>query len=416
MIWQSALGLLVLPGLAWLISEARWTVRPRTVVIGLVSQLALALALLKLPGSRPLFLALNDAVLALQSATEAGTEFVFGYLGGGEPPFEVTNPQATYILAFQALPLVLVVSALSSLLFYWRVLPWLIRGVSWLLQRTLRVGGALGTGAAANVFVGMTESPLVIRGYLQDLTRSELFALMSCGMATIAGTMMVLYAQVVGRVIPDAMGHILTASLISVPAALMMAQIMVPERDTPTAGSEAPEQDATGSMDAITRGTLSGVQLLLNIVAMIVVLVALVELVNILLASALPSVGEGPITMERVLGWLMAPLVWLMGIPWAEAMTAGQLMGVKVVLNELVAYVRLAEAADGALSSRSEIIMTYAMCGFANLGSLGIMIGGLGTLIPERRSEVVALGPRSIVAGVLATSMTGAVVGLLGTG
>ncbi len=416
MIWQSALGLLALPGLAWLLSEARWTVRPRTMVIGLASQLIVALALLKLPGSQQLFLALNDAVLALQTATEAGTEFVFGYLGGGDAPFEVTDPQATYILAFRALPLVLVVSALSSLLFYWRLLPWLIRGVSWLLQRTLRVGGALGTGAAANVFIGMTESPLVIRGYLERLTRSELFALMSCGMATIAGTMMVLYAQVVGRAIPDAMGHILTASLISVPAALMIAQIMVPERDTPTAGSDEPEQEAAGSMDAITRGTLSGVQLLLNIVAMLVVLVALVELVNILISALLPSLGEAPITMERVLGWAMAPLVWLMGIPWAEAPQAGQLMGVKIVLNELVAYVRLSDMEEGALSARSQIIMTYAMCGFANLGSLGIMIGGLGTLIPDRRGEVVALGPRSIIAGVLATSMTGAVVGLLGTG
>lgn len=412
--WQSALGLLILPALAWLMSEARGAVRPRVVIVGLAVQLGLALALLKLPGSQQVFLALNQGVLALQAATEAGTEFVFGYLGGGEPPFEVTNPQATYILAFRALPLVLVVSALSSLLFYWRVLPWLIRGVALALRRSLGIGGALGTGAAANVFVGMTESPLLIRGYLDRLTRSELFALMTCGMATIAGTMMVLYADVVGRAIPGAMGHILTASLISVPAALMIAQLMLPEREEVTAGEGVPTQEAEGSMDAITRGTLAGVQLLLNIVAMLVVLVALVELVNQIIAALLPTVGGEPIKLERLLGWLMAPLAWLMGIPWAEAPQAGQLMGVKIVLNELVAYVRLSGLDEGSLSERSQLIMTYAMCGFANLGSLGIMIGGLGTLMPERRGEVVALGPWAIVAGVLATSMTGAVVGLLG--
>jgi len=415
MIWQSAVGLLVLPGLAWLASEDRYAVRPRSVVVGLAAQLALGALLLKLPGSRALFMVITDGVIALQQATEAGTEFVFGYLGGGEPPFEVTNPQATYILAFRALPLVLIVSALSSLLFYWRVLPVAIRGASWALQRTLGIGGALGTSAAANVFVGMTESPLLIRGYLQEITRSELFALMTCGMATIAGTMMVLYAEVVGRVLPAAMGHILTASLISVPAALMTAQLMIPERETPTAGSQSAEQEAEGSMDAITRGTLSGVQLLMNIVAMLVVLVALVELVNLCLAAALPSLGGEPLQLERLLGWLMSPLVWLMGIPGGEAVQAGQLMGIKVVLNEFVAYVRLAGLEDGALSERSRLIMTYALCGFANLGSLGIMIGGLGTLMPDRRAEIVALGPRSIVAGVLATSMTGAVVGLIGT-
>lgn len=412
MAWQSALGLVCLPAFAWLLSEARGAVSVRAAMLGLAGQLVLGVALLELPAMRAVFLALNDAVLALESATQAGTEFVFGYLGGGEPPFEVTNAEATYILAFRALPLVLVVSALSSLLFYWRVLPAAVRGLSWVLQRTLGVGGALGMGAAANVFVGMTESPLVIRAYLDRLTRSELFALMACGMATIAGTMMALYASIVGQVIPEAMGHILAASLISVPAALMIARIMIPEREVSTAGTVTPERGAEGSMDAITRGTLSGLQLLLNIVAMLVVLVALVALVNELL-GALPELAGAPLSLERLLGWLMAPLAWLMGVPWAEAVQAGQLMGVKVVLNELVAYVRLAGLEQDALSARSELILTYALCGFANLGSLGIMIGGLGSLVPERRGEVVALGPRSIVAGVLATSMTGAVVGLL---
>jgi CNT family concentrative nucleoside transporter len=281
------------------------------------------------------------------------------------------------------------------------------------LQKTMRVGGAEGLGVSANIFVGMVESPLFIRPYLKDMTRSEIFTLMTSGMATIAGTVMVLYASILSEKIPDVMGHILTASIISVPAAVTIAKIMVPETAIPTGGQLIAAEPASSSMDAITKGTLQGIELLLNIIAMLVVLVALVYLVN-LMFGLLPDIAGAPLTLQRILGFVMAPIVWLMGVPWSEALTAGALMGTKTVLNELLAYIDLSRLSPDALSPRSLLIMTYAMCGFANPGSLGIMIGGLGTMAPGRRSEIVALGLRSIIAGTLATCMTGAVVGIIG--
>ncbi len=410
--YQGLVGVFVLIGIAWALSERRTAVRPLRIAGGLGIQLLLALLLLYLPPMKELFLGLNRLVLLLQEATQSGTGFVFGYLGGGDAPFSVEHPRHSFILAFQALPLVLVVSALSSLLFYWRVLPLLVNGLSWLLQKAFGIGGALGLGAAANVFVGMTESPLLIKPYLSRLSRSELFALMSCGMATIAGTVMVLYASIIGSLIPDAMGHILIASLISAPAALVFAHILVPEAPDHQPAPAAIEPQAASTMDAVTKGTIDGLRLLLNIIAMLVVLVALVHLANLLL-GLLPSVAEQPLTLQRLLGWLMAPLVWLIGIPWQEAQTAGALMGVKTALNEFLAYLEMAELGADQLSDRSRLIMTYALCGFANFGSLGIMIGGLAGMAPERRPEIVSLGTKSIISGTLATLMTGAFIGIL---
>ncbi|MEM7017966.1 MAG: nucleoside transporter C-terminal domain-containing protein, partial [Pseudomonadota bacterium] len=264
---------------------------------------------------------------------------------------------------------------------------------------------------AANVFVGMTEAPLFIRPYLKEMTRSELFALMSCGMATIAGTVMVLYAALLGTVIPGVLGHLLVASVLNAPAALIMAQLMVPETEETTAGSNMPPKQAKSTIDAITIGTLDGLHLWLNIIAMLLVFVALVYLFNMCL-GIFPDVAGAPITLERVFGLIMSPFMWLLGIPWAEAQTAGMLMGTKTVLNEFIAYLMLAQLPEGELSARSELIMTYALCGFANFSSIGIMIGGLGTLAPERRDEIAELGIRAIAAGTLATCMTGALVGL----
>ena len=410
---QSVLGLAAFGLLAILMSENRKKIRPLTILIGIGLQLAVGLVLLKIPIFREFFLLLNRAVLSLEESTVAGTSFVFGYLGGGPLPFEEKYPGASFVLAFRALPLILVMSALSALLFYWKVLPLVVRGFSWILQKSLRIGGAEGLGVSANVFVGMVESPLFIRPYLQQMTRSELFSVMTCGMATIAGTVMVLYASILDRVIPDVMGHILTASIISVPAAITVAKVMVPETAELTSGDMVASEQASGAMDAVTKGTLQGVQLLINIVAMLVVLVALVHLVNLLL-GLLPMLQGRAITLQRLLGWIMSPVTWLMGVPWSEATTAGSLMGTKTVLNELLAYIDLSQLPEGALTARSKLILTYAMCGFANPGSLGIMIGGMGTMAPERRNEIVALGLRSVVAGTLATCMTGAVVGIIG--
>ena len=254
--------------------------------------MALGAILLNLSIFRAVFLFLNRLVLSLGEATTAGTSFVFGYLGGGRLPFVETYPGSSFILAFRGLPLVLVMSALSALLFYWKVLPVVVKAFSWALQKTMGIGGAEGLGVSANVFVGMVESPLLIRPYLKDMTRSELFTIMTCGMATIAGTVMVLYATILSKSIPDVMGHILTASIISVPAAITISKIMVPETSTPTPGELTSPEEAMSSMDAITRGTVQGVQLLINIIAMLIVLVALVYLVNLCLLYTSDAADE----------------------------------------------------------------------------------------------------------------------------
>jgi CNT family concentrative nucleoside transporter len=410
--FQSMAGLAAFIGIAWALSENRRQVRWKAVGTGVAIQIGLGLLFLGIPWFKTLFLALNRVVLSLEASTRAGTSFVFGYLGGGTLPFEETVPGSSFILAFQALPLILLMSALSALFFYWKILPLVVRGFSRALERTLGVGGAEGVGVSANIFLGMVEAPLFIRPYLKAMTRSEIFSVMTCGMATIAGTVMVLYASLLDGVIPGVMGHILTASIISAPAAITVARIMVPETAPPTAGELTASEPAASAMDAVTRGTLQGVRLLIDIVAMLVVLVALVHLVNLIL-GLVPFPGAEPLTLERILGVIMAPVVWLMGVPWSEAAAAGSLMGVKTILNEFIAYLNMSQLPEGALSPRSLLIMTYALCGFANPGSLGIMIGGMGAMAPERRDDIVALGVRAVVAGTLATSMTGAVVGLL---
>ncbi len=414
-ILQSGFGMLVLIGIAYAVSEQRKDIPWPTILYALLMQGALALLLLKAPMTRHLFLMLNALVYALGEAIQEGTAFVFGYLGGAPLPFDdASGGGGTYILAFRGLPLILLASALSALLFYWRILPWIVQGFAWLLKRTLRVGGAEGLAVAANVFLGMVEAPLFIRPYLSKLSRGELFSLMTCGMATIAGTVMVLYAGILTPVLPDALGHLLTASIISAPAAVAIARIMVPTpKNLATDARMSIEAPAGSTMEAITSGTLDGISLLINIVALLVVLVSLVKLVNIGL-EWLPAIDGTPLTLERLMGMAMAPVMWLIGIPWQECMTAGSLMGTKTVLNEFLAYLRMGQLPADALSERTRLILTYAMCGFANPGSLGIMIGGLGGMAPSRRTEVVSLGLKSIVAGTLATCMTGALVGMLG--
>jgi len=409
---QGVLGLLVLTGLAWTISENRGKVNYYGVLAGVVVQISIAALLVYVPVFKSFFLFLNRFVLLLEESARAGTSFVFGYIGGGTPPFFVKDPGSYFILAFQALPLVLVIGALSSLFFYSRVLPYIARVFSLLLQKTLNIGGALGLGASTMIFLGMVESPLVIKPYLQEMTRSELFSLMVCGMTCIAGTVMVLYSTLLKGVIPDPLGSILTASFIHVAAALTISRIMIPEAEKQTSGTCIPGQAADSAMDAIVKGTINALYLLLNIVAMLIVMVALVHLLNVLL-GLLPAVAGRAVTLQRLFGFVMAPVVWLFGIPWAESQTAGYLMGTKTMLNELLAFIDLANLPPEALSPRSRLIMVYALSSFANFGSLGILIGGLGSMVPERNSEIAGLGLKSLVAGTLATCMTGAVIGVI---
>ena len=410
---QSALGIAALLGFAWSISENRAAVLWKQAAIALALTLFLAVLFLKVPLITAAFVAANGAVDAIASATRAGTSFVFGYLGGAPLPFDLKSPGNEFIIAFNALPIVLLMSVLTTLFFYWGILPPIIRAFSFLLRRTLGVGGAVGLSTAANIFVGHVEAPLFIRPYLSKLSRSELFVVMTGGMAGIAGTVLVLYAQFLRDKIPDAAGHLIIASVLGAPIAILIARIMVPDEGGIRAEELAVNEPvAESTLDAIAKGTSAGLSLLLNIIAMLIVFVALVHLVNGILAL-LPHIAGEAITLQRLLGFAMAPVCWLIGIPWPQASTAGTLMGVKTVLNELIAYSQLAQLPAEALDPRSRLIMLYALCGFANFGSVGIMIGGLTVMAPDRRKDILSLAMKSLVSGTLATLLMGAIVGLL---
>ena len=408
---QALLGIPFLIFLAWLASASRRRFPLKLVITGLLLQLVLAVLFLKLPLLQDMLLVINKMVLTLEAATEEGTRMVFGFLGGGPEPYEVTGPQHSFILAFRALPIVIVFAAISALLWHWRLIPLVIHAMARLLARSMGLSGAISVGAVSAIFVGMVESPLLIKPYLQRMTNSELFMLMTCGMATVAGTVLGLYAGILSGTIPDALSHILVASLVSAPAALMLAAVMVPpERDAAVIPVSL-ESHYSGSMDALVSGTGEGLKLLANIVGMLIVFVALVFVVDQCLG--LIPIGTEPLTLVGLFSWVLAPLAWSIGIPWEEAQVAGELMATKVFINELVAYLDLAALAPGVLSEHSRTILTYALCGFANFGSLGIMIGGMTALCPERSADILRLAPRSIWSGLLATCMTGAVVGLI---
>jgi CNT family concentrative nucleoside transporter len=407
---QSGLGLLALCALAWLLGGARRGVPWRAVVAGVTLQLVLAALLLHVPVLRAVFSLLGDGVNALAEATKQGTSLVFGYLGGAPLPFAETRPGASFILFFQALPLVLVVGALSALLYHWRVLPVVVAGLAKLLTRTLGIGGATGFSVAANVFVGMVEAPLLIKPWLARLSRSELFVVMTAGLATISGNMLVVYALMISPVVPDAAGQLLVASLIAAPASVVAALLMIP----PAPGEVPDAEDARGApplydsaMEALVRGTLEGLQLLLGIMALLIVFVALVALVNMALE---PVTG---LTLQRIVAWLFWPLAFAMGVPAEQAMIVASSLGTKVVVNEFVSYLELAMSGGLGLDARSRLILTYALCGFTNFGSVGIMLGGMVAMCPERRADIVRLGLPSLVSASIACCMTGAVVGLL---
>ncbi len=412
-IWdfQGVLGMVTLIGLAWVFSEQRGNVRIGMIFAAIGLQFAIAISLLLFEPVREAIYSLNAVVRALQSATEAGATFVFGHVAGGPTPYDVTDPNNSTVLAFGVFPLIIVLSALSALLWHWRILPIIVNGFAFIFQRTLGIGGAVGLGTAANIFVGMIEAPLLIRPYLSKLSRGELFIVLTTGLATVAGTVLVLYATILSPTIPGALGHILTASIINVPAAIMIARIMVPSEDMKTASTESSFK-YENTMDALATGTQNGLQIMLGVVAMLLVFVALIALGNNILAS-LPDVLGAPLTIERLLGWAFAPIVWLIGIPWEDAVVAGSLMGLKTTLTEFVAYLQLAATPEDALDDRSRLMMVYAMCGFASPAGVGIMVGGVTALVPERRAEVLELSVKALFSGTMATLMTGAVIGII---
>ncbi|MDO9500657.1 NupC/NupG family nucleoside CNT transporter [Falsiroseomonas sp.] len=411
---QSGLGLLALTALAWALGGFQRRVSWRVLLAGLGLPILFAAALLHIPPLRAGFALLSRAVEALAAATRAGTSFVFGYLGGGPLPFTEPFPGAGFILFFQGLPLVLVVGALAAVLYHWRVIPVIVQALARLLTRAFGLGGAAGFATAANVFVGMVEAPLLVRPWLARLSASEMFVVMTAGLATIAGNMLVVYAVIIAPVVPDAAGQLLTASLISAPAAVLVALLMRPAQAAPDAlGPDALEQATAAprlydsTMEALMRGTQDGLTLLLGIMATLIVFVALVALANMVLE---PLTG---LTLQAIGATLFWPLAFAMGIPAEQAGVVAASLGTKLVVNEFVAYLELAQSGGLGLSERSRLILTYALCGFTNFASLGIMLGGMVAMCPERRADIVKLGLPALLAATIACCMTGAVVGLL---
>ena len=408
---QAIVGVFLLVALAYSPSENRPGAAWRAVAVGIGLQFVLAVVLLKVPVVSQVLLGANKFVVAIEAATTAGTVFLFGFLGGGDVPFLMQNADEPYLLAFRVLPQIIIFSVIVAVLWHWRILPLFVKGLGWLLRKTMRVGGAVGTAGAASLFLGMVEAPLVIRAYLARLSRGELFTVMTLGMSTVAGTMLVLYASVLQDLIPGIIGHIITASLINIVGAIYISRLMIPGDSVVGDTDSAIDMGYISTVDAITRGTRDGLMLAVNVGAMLLVLISLVALVNGLLSGI--NAFDAPMSLERGLGWLFAPVAWLLGIPWSEAPAAGTLLGTKLVLNELIAYIQLVQQADS-FSPATRQILLYALCGFANLGSLGILLGGLAILVPERREEVLQIAPRSILSGTLVTLTTAALVGLIG--
>lgn len=410
---QSLLGLLVVVAACWGLSENRKAFPWRLALGAVAVQAGLVLALFAIPGSQGVLAAITGAVDGLALATNRGTQFVFGYLAGGDQPYVVSNQPALFTFAFQVLPLILVISALSALLWHWKILKWITHGFGVLFQKTMGLGGASALAVAANIFLGMIESPIVIRAYLDKLTRSELFLMMVVGLATVAGSTMVAYAAILSAVLPNAAGHVLVASIVSAPAGVLLARIIIPEKAGE--GGQAADYDSAlkydSAIDAIVKGTADGLMVVLNISAVLIVFVALVALVNVMLGGL--WLFDGPVTVERVLGWLFMPVAWLLGVDWAEAGKAGWLLGVKLTLTEFVAYIELGKIPVGEMSERTRMLMTYALCGFANIGSVGITVTGLSVLMPERREEVLGMVWKALFAGFLATLMTACIVGIM---
>ncbi len=411
---QGLIGIALLLMIAWGLSEARG-VRPgwKWIAGALLLQLALAAVVTQVPAIWHLVGFANQGVAAIERATLVGSSYMFGYTGGAPTPFVLREgAQEPVIIAFQILPLIIVFSALSALLWHWGVLKAMVRGLSWALRRTLGVSGVVGLGAGATFFLGVVESPLVLRAWFARMSRGELFAVMTVIMATISGAVLVLYATTLSETVPNAVGHMIVTSLISLPAALLIARLMVPWNGEGAQEAVEPDLAYEGSFDAIIRGTMEGVQLVLAVIGVIIVVFALVNLVDQMLALA-PLVDGAPLTLRRLFGWAFAPLMWAIGVPWGDAPAAGALMGTKAILNEYVAYLDLAALPAGTFDARSLLIITYALCGFANLASVGLIVSTIAALSPERRSEAAQLGMKSWVGGNLASLMTGAVIGLV---
>jgi len=433
--YQSLIGIAIILLITIGVSENRSRIDYKSLGKGLLFQFVLAIVLLKVPFIQSFLGSLNQSVLELQKATQAGTSLVFGYLGGGPLPFDEKSPGMSFVLGLQALPMILIFSALSALLYYWRVLPLVIGCFAWLLGRVLNVTGATSFASIATVFVGIVEAPLLIRPYLNGLSKAELFVVMSTGMSTISGTVLVIYASFLQSSVPNVVTHLIIASLISAPGAIVLSLVAMPKIPLfESQPSTLEDHDMQGhglrsyikallhttdahkkyqsTMDAISDGTYQGMKLLASVIAMLIVLVALVSLGNSIL-QLLPYFDGSALTIQRIIGWVMQPFSWTLGIEWKDTQIAGQLMGTKLVLNEFIAYLDLSKLDPNAISEHSRVLLTYLLCGFANFGSLGIVIAGIGSMAPDRQKEIVQMGAKSLLIGTLSTCLSAAMIGLL---
>ena len=413
--WDNAralIGIALIFAFAFAISDNRRAF-PWRVVLGAVAiQIVFALVLFGVPVIRSILFQANELVDALIGATAYGTGFVFGPIFGTQTGWEQLTGQPGPIFAVHLLPLIIVVAALSAMLWHWRVLRWVTKGFASIFRRFLGLGGATSLAVSANVFMGMTEAPVLIKPYLLKMTRSEIFILMVAGFSTVAGSVLVLYGVFLQDVLPNALSQLLAASLIAAPAAVALALVIIPETVESNLRAHEPDFEYQSTMDAFATGASDGLKILGNIVTMLIAAFALLFLVNAAL-GALPDVAGAKLSLERVLGWLFAPLMYMIGVPWEEAARAGSLMGVKTVLTEFVAFLQLAEVPEGEMSQRTRMITAHAVCGFANFGSIGILIGGLTIIEPNRRTTFLELAWKTLIAGTLATCLSGAIVGFL---
>lgn len=415
---QSLAGVLLILVLCWLFSENRRRF-PFFLTIGAIGlQLVLVLALFGVPAIRAGLAGVGLAIDGLGKSAQAGVAFVFGFLSGAGPqPYPLTNAGALFIFGFRVLPVILVVCTLAALLWHWGILKWITKAFGFIFSRTMGLRGPTALAAAATIFMGQVEGPIIIRAYLNRLTRSELFLLITVGMACVSGSTMVAYVTILQGVLPNAAAHILTASIISAPAGILLARILMPRDPVAEAAQDKlpPDQRVySSSMDAIMKGIHDGLQIAVNVAACLIAFVALVAMVNMML-GALPPVAGGPISVERILGYVFSPLAWCLGIQANEIHAAGQLLGTKMVLTEFTAFIKLGAIPTAEMTERTRIIMTYALCGFANVASVGINLGGYSVLLPERRDEITKMVGKAMLAGFLATCMSAALVGAIPT-
>ena len=375
----------------------------------------LAFALVKIPFIVQIFSYLSDGVSALQTATQEGAEFVFGYLSNNSmSPFEDSGTGNSMIFAFQILPLIIVISALSALLWFWNVLPLIIRAISKIFEKLFNIGGPIGLGATANIIMGQVEAPLLVKPYLSRMTEKELLILMTAGMSTVSGSIMIALVSMLAPQFPDTnlIQHLVSASILSIPAAIMYANIMIPSNEVTNFDGASVPKVYDSSMDAITRGTKDGLDICLNVAAILIAFIALVSLLNSILSICGGWVGISDLSLQLILGYIFFPIVWLMGVPLSETLASAELLGLKTALNEFVAYGALANIEPGILSERSKLITLYALCGFANFSSVGILVSGISAMAPERKNDLIKVSLKALIGATLASCMTGLVIGI----